>query len=68
MNGEKHSPQSHAPAYGPLVQVCEQHGIGRTTCFRLVREGLLETFRIGARRYVYLSSVASLPDRLAGHR
>jgi hypothetical protein len=67
MNAE-HRGAAPAPAYGPLVQVCEQHGIGRTTCFRLVREGLLETFRIGARRYVYLSSVASLPDRLAGQQ
>lgn len=52
------------PTYGPLVPVCAKHGIGRTTAFELARRGELETFRIGARTFVMLDSVATLPERL----
>lgn len=54
------------PAYRPLVEACEEHGISRTIAFDLVRRGLLETFAIGKRRYVMLESLRSLPQRLAG--
>jgi hypothetical protein len=50
--------------YGPLVDVCKAHGISRTNAFKLANEGLLETFMYGNRRYVYVSSVHSLPERL----
>lgn len=50
--------------YGPLVDVCKAHGISRTNAFKLANEGLLETFMLGSRRYVYVSSVHSLPERL----
>lgn len=53
------------PAYGPLVEVCQAHGISRTVAFELSDKGLLDTFKIGARRYVYLESVRTLPQRLA---
>lgn len=53
------------PAFRPLVEACGEHGISRTVAFDLARKGLLETFTIGARRYVRLESLRSLPDRLA---
>jgi len=53
------------PAYVPLVRGCEMHGIGRSTAFALVRDGLLDTFTIGRSRYVYLESLRTLPARLA---
>jgi hypothetical protein len=54
-----------SPTYRPLVPACAEHGISRTVAFELARNGLLETFTIGARRYVRLESLRTLPDRLA---
>lgn len=53
------------PTYRPLVTACAEYGISRTVAFELARKGLLRTFTIGARRYVYLESLRTLPDRLA---
>lgn len=53
------------PVFAPLVDTCAAHGISRTVAFELARDGLLETFRIGCRRYVYLESLRTLPERLA---
>lgn len=53
------------PAYGSLVAVCAAHDISRSVAFELARKGLLDTFTIGARRYVYTESVRTLPERLA---
>lgn len=50
--------------YGPLAEECARRGITRTLAFRLAREGLVETFIIGKRRMVKISSLESLPDRL----
>lgn len=58
---------STTPAYRPLVVACGEHGISRVVAFDLARRGLLQTFKIGARRYVYLESLRTLPDRLAAH-
>lgn len=55
---------SRAPTYLPLVTACADHGISRTVAFSLTRAGLLNTFCIGKRRYVYLDSLQSLPERL----
>jgi len=57
--------ESNTPSYRPLVPACADHGISRTVAFELARNGLLETFTIGARRYVRLESLRTLPDRLA---
>lgn len=54
-----------APAYRPLVEACGDHGISRTVAFDLARNGLLETFTIGTRRYVVLESLRTLPERIA---
>lgn len=56
--------QKAAPAFGGLVEVCTAHGIGRTVALALADKGLLDTFKIGTRRYVYLDSVHTLPQRL----
>ena len=53
------------PSFGPLVETGGAHGISRTVSFDLARRGLLDTFTIGARRYVRLESLRTLPDRLA---
>lgn len=55
----------HLPYYAPLVSSCAAHGISRSVAFELARKGLLETFRINSRRYVMLSSLRSLPERLS---
>lgn len=51
--------------FGPLVGECAKRDIGRTVAFDLAARGLLETFTIGRRRYVYLDSLLTLPERLA---
>ena len=53
------------PSYGPLVDVCKAFGISRSVAYELSSGGMLETFRINARRYVYIDSVLSLPQRVA---
>ena len=53
-------------AFAPLVDACASHGISRTVAFQLARDGLLETFAIGRRRYVMADSLRTLPARLAG--
>ncbi|MFT3792045.1 MAG: hypothetical protein QM741_13425 [Rudaea sp.] len=53
------------PAFAPLVETCRAHGIGRSVAFELAKRGDLETFHIGARRFVYLESLRTLPQRLA---
>lgn len=56
---------SAAPTFRPLVDACKDHGISRTVAYELVNEGLLDTFVIGVKRYVYMESLRTLPDRLA---
>lgn len=53
------------PTYGLLVESCAAHGISRTKAFEFDRQGLLETFLLGRRKYVYLNSLRSLPERVA---
>ena len=59
---EKHT---LTPSFAPLVVACKAHGISRTVAFALCKAGLLENFRIGKRRYCYLESLRTLPERLA---
>lgn len=56
---------NHEITFAPLVQACKAHGISRTTAWILCKEGLLENFNIGTRKYVYLESLRTLPQRLA---
>lgn len=63
---KKVEPEALPPTdFGPLVRECTRRGIGRFTAFKLVREGLLDTFTIGRLRYVRIASLESLPERLA---
>lgn len=55
--------ETRAP-YGPLVSTSATYGISRSVAFAMARAGVLETFRIGRRRYVYIASLDSLPERL----
>lgn len=58
--------QRDTPAFGPLVEECAKHGISRTVAYELVASGHLETFKIGAKRYVLVDSLRALPGKLAG--
>lgn len=51
--------------FGPFLSECGRRGIGRTKAYQLVKEGLLDSFTIGTKRYIYLDSLLSLPSRLA---
>lgn len=50
--------------YRPFIPECAKRGIGKTVAYELADQGLLETFLIGRKRFVYLDSIASLPERL----
>lgn len=52
------------PTHLPLVDACAAYGIGRTTAFKLQKEGVLETFKVGSRRHVHIRSLDALPERL----
>lgn len=58
------TPNTNA-AFAPLVDICRAHGISRTVAFELASAGLIETFKIGTRRYAKTESIRTLPDRLA---
>lgn len=51
-------------AFGPLVEECARCGISRTVAFELAATGQLQTFKIGARRYVMAESLRTLPSRM----
>ena len=51
--------------YRPFILECTKRGIGKTTAYELANNGDLETFLIGRKRFVYLDSLATLPQRLA---
>lgn len=53
------------PTFLPLVEACKAYGISRSVAFKLVKNKLLDSFTIGMRRYVYVESLDSLPERLA---
>jgi len=50
--------------FAPFVETCREYGISRAVAYELKSKGLLDTFTIGARRYVKLDSLRSLPQRL----
>ena len=51
--------------FGGLVREAEKRDIGKTKAFEFAKQGLIETFLIGNRRYVYIDSLDTLPQRLA---
>lgn len=50
--------------FRPFIPECTKRGIGKTKAYELANEGLLETFTLGTKRYVYLDSLLTLPQRL----
>lgn len=64
-----HEQQEHAAPqdreYRPFVQEVTRRGIGKTKAYELANAGLIDTFLIGRIRFVYLDSLAALPQRLA---
>lgn len=50
--------------YRPFIPECVKRGIGKTKAYELANAGLLETFPIGTRRFVYIDSLLTLPQRL----
>jgi hypothetical protein len=51
--------------FRPFIPECTKRGIGKTKAYELANAGLIETFTLGTKRYVYLDSLLSLPHRLA---
>lgn len=50
--------------FGPFIPECNKKGVGKTKAYELANAGLLETFQIGSKRYIYLDSLLTLPQRL----
>lgn len=50
--------------YRPFIPECTKRGIGKTRAYELADAGLLETFCIGRKRFIYLDSLLTLPHRL----
>ncbi len=50
--------------FRPFIPECVKRGIGKTVAYELANAGLIETFTIGKKRFVYLDSLLSLPARL----
>lgn len=53
-----------APTFALLTESCAAHGISRSMAYKLIHDGLLDTFIIKRRRYVLLESLRTLPERL----
>lgn len=51
--------------FRPFIPECTKRGIGKTKAYELANDGLVETFTLGTKRYVYLDSLLTLPQRLA---
>lgn len=51
--------------YRPFKSETRKRGIGLTKAYELLNAGLLDTFLIGNRRYIFLDSLDDLPRRLA---
>src|SRR3546814_16379870 len=54
--------------FRPFIPECAKRGIGKTKAYELADAGLLETFTIGTKRYVYLDSLLTLPQRIPAQR
>lgn len=52
--------ESKAREFGPLVEECKQRGIGKSVAYELVKQGLLETFKLGKCRFVFIDSLQTL--------
>jgi excisionase family DNA binding protein len=58
---QPHSPRRNIePEWGPIPDVQQITGLGRTTIYKLIGDGTLESITVGKRRLVRLSSARSL--------
>jgi hypothetical protein len=53
--------------FAPFPAACINRGICKTVAYDLSNRGLLDTFKIGRRRYVYLDSLLTVADRVDGY-
>ena len=53
-----------ARPFAGMVEACAERDISRAVAFELKRQGFIETFTIGRRRYVFLDSLDTLGQRL----
>ena len=53
----------NARPFAGMVEACAVRNISRSVAFELARQGLIETFAIGRRRYVFLDSLDTLGQR-----
>jgi len=60
MNQQENKPRP----FRALVPACAERDIGRTRAFELMKAGLVETFKIGTKNYVFIDSLDTLPSRL----
>ena len=54
--------------FRPFISECAEKGVKKTTAYALANAGLLETFTIGTKRYIYLDSLLSLPRRIGDNK
>lgn len=68
----KHHNEPKAPHAGrdwaDFPEACISRGISRAVAFDIVAAGLLDTWTLGRKRYVYLDSLISLPERMPEYR
>jgi len=51
--------------YGPLVETCAEYGVRRSRAHEYAQSGLIDTFTMGRKRYVWRASLDTLPERIA---
>lgn len=52
----------------PLKEAFEAIGIGKTLGFELVKDGTIETVKLGRRTLAVAESLQTLPERMAARR
>lgn len=53
--------------FAPFPAACIDRGIGKTVAYDLLKGGLLDTFKIGRKRYVYLDSLLTIAAKVAAY-
>jgi hypothetical protein len=53
--------------FAPFPAACVDRGICKTVAYDLLNGGLLDTFKIGRRRYVYLDSLLTIAEKVEAY-
>lgn len=53
--------------FAPFPAACIDRGIRKTVAYELLNGGLLDTFKIGRRRYIYLDSLLTISDKVEAY-